>query len=201
VNRVRRVIVFLVITAILLVGSVPSASAVTLEGTEAVLVYEPAELTLRSGESGRVHMEVENTGNRTLYFEVNANGAETSGGAWPDVEPESFMLEPQGTMEVAIDILSRARLAQEPDISDVLIVVYYGPDAKVRTDGSYDVQSPYMKERVRYNVIDEYPVTGSGPHAGVSYIGLILGTILIVPVASYGTYRSIRRGGERPEGT
>ena len=197
-KRVRRGAVPLLFSVILLLGLVPPVSAVTIEGDDVVIVYEPAELTLRSGEWGRVQMEVENTGNTTLYFEVHAWGVETSGGAWAEVEPDSFKLEPQETKEVAIDIQSRARLNQEADISDVLIVVTYGLEAEVRMDGSYDVQNPSTRERIEYNVVDEYPVTGSGPYAGPLYLLLLL-TIAIVVVAVVLVYRSRRRDRERTE--
>jgi hypothetical protein len=173
--------------------------AVTIQGDDVVIVYEPAELTLRSGEWGRVQMDVENTGNSTLYFEVDAWGVETSGGAWTDVEPDSFKLEPQQNRRVAIDIQSRARPGQEADISDVLVVVNYGPVAKEWDDGSFRVENPHSVERIEFDVVDEFPVTGSGPDAGPLYLLLVIVIAIVIIVAIVMVLRSRGRGGERPE--
>ena len=168
-----------------------------LEGLTLELETEP--LVLRSGEWGTIDILVTNTGDTTVYCEVECHGAETSGGSWTEVEPSNaFPLEPGRSRVVSVGVLSRARLAQRVDISDVLISVKWGPNGQELSNGGYRVEDPYAFDSFEYDVVDEYPITGTGPMAGTLLLVLILVVILTIPSLSiYVVWRRKSKDGNR----
>ncbi|MCK5253602.1 MAG: hypothetical protein KAQ96_11650 [Thermoplasmata archaeon] len=187
----RKTTVVLLLMSILTVASLPPSSAVTIDGTDVIIVYEPASLTLQSGEWGTVNIGVTNVGNTALYFSLTANGVETNGGAWTEVEVRSFKIDPGESEEVKVEILSRARLFQTDDISDVLISIRYGPNATVRSDGSYDIEQPKSKERIEYDIIDEFSITDGGPTL-VRPVIIIM--VVVAIVVAFVAHRLWKRG-------
>ncbi len=168
-----------------------------LEGL--TLEYETEPLVLRSGEWGTIDVLVTNTGNATVYCEVECAGAETSGGSRAEVEPSNaFPLEPGRSRVVSVGVLSRARLVQEEDISDVKISIKWGPNGQELSNGGYRVEDPYAFDSFEYEVVDEYPITGTGPNAGLMLLVLILVVILtILSVSIYIVWRRRSKGGNR----
>ncbi len=134
-----------------------------------------------SGEWGTVDLNIQNTGEEVLYFEIRTNGVETTGGAWCEEGPEGFSLAPGESIDTQVRVLSRARPFQAADISDVKISIRYGPNATERSDGTYDVVRPYSKESIEYDIVDEFsPVDGKGPiwTMTIIIIGAVVGLLV-----------------------
>lgn len=170
----------IVLMSLVLTAWIPVGGATVIEGNDVVIEYKPESLTLVSGEWGTVHIDVENTGDEVIYFEIRGNGVETSGGAWVEEEPDKFMVEPNGTFSARVRILSRARPFQADDISDVKISIKYGLNVTSNDDGTWDLERPYLRETIEYSVADGFsPVDGNGPYYIVIIIVMAIAIVLV----------------------
>ena len=178
----RRVLCLLLAASLLLVP-LQSVEAVTLtfEG-EVEVEYTPDSLILRPGDVRALYIMVRNQGERTLYFRVDAVGVESSGSSSLDVFNHMFILESGGVDQVVVTIESRARIYQDPGISDVKITFRWGPNATTVAGGAFRLEDPQFRNSIAYDIDDDF----SNQWAWIfGIIGAAVAVVILVTFAKH----------------
>jgi hypothetical protein len=192
-GRVRRATCLLLAASLLLVPSTPAQSATVVFAGEVEVEYNPDSITLGPGEMGVVYVMVRNRGDRTLHFQVEAVRVDAPGASSPEVMNRMFILPPGGVDQVVVTIESRARILQDPDISDVKITFRWGPNVTSLDGGAFRLNDPVYQHSIEYDVEDDMSEEWT----------VVLGTVMalagLVTVAALLRVHLRRRRGARVE--
>ncbi len=184
----------LLLAASLLLVPLQSVEAVTLtfEG-EVEVEYTPDSLILRPGDVGAVYIMVRNQGDRRLYFRVDAVGVDSSGSSSLELFNHMFILESGGVDQVVVTIESRARIYQDPGISDVKITFRWGPNATTVAGGAFRLEDPQFRNSIGYDVDDDF----SNQWAWI--FGILLAAVAVVTLVTFAKHWRGRKKVEAPD--